>query len=743
MSFARRILRSSVEAVGTSVAFVILYSVLAGLAGTPARLEEVAHRSAEGMVPLEYLTSALFRDTNVNLVFFIAFWAVIWLALKTHHWMRGESSRRFLFLLIFPFAVLVAIAGFMGSEFKVERGVYPSWFDLNNAQGGTGVGVGYLKLALRPALLAAWAALAFATLLLSEWMRRRQSTLRTWTALILVIVGAAGFSDQLRYAWMMVSSRLPSILSARVTDSPLAAFVRKKKQATTDSYYGVTALLTGLDATETKRAAEGFALLGLDPRAPARLEDCALRPHPLAESMDRPPLPRSEFGRSLQRALHELSASLFDGTTTPIHIHQILVESFLAADFASLGSKLPAHALPFWNGLISRSSEAGSATVVAKNMRQAGVRTSQALSASFCGLGTLSHQLSMGRDLQSIPLRCLPELMGDAGFVSEMHHGYRPEFDLRTQFFKDRQMDFWHIRRIPLQKSALSSFWDGDFGISDRKLLEFSLTRATRELGSRSTYTGILTLSSHRPFVVPEDMPKADLRVADTITDELPPKVASRPLTRERLRILRYVDGALREYFDGISRLPKTSRSITIAVLYGDHSHSDADLFAGAAGRSPSENLAALSRIPFLIHIFPESLRQHPRRKQVFESVERLNRLLEKEPISQNDLPRMMLALLSRSSPFRSLPTERRWHTLGGQTLSAHARPAEAAPEAVTWGVDGSSRAYFIGKDGAPHLSQLQDPMDGPESIRTSNVFQPISQALTLWLKRSITTCKP
>ena len=166
MSFARRILRSSVEAVGTSVAFVILYSVLAGLAGTPARLEEVAHRSAEGMVPLEYLTSALFRDTNVNLVFFIAFWAVIWLALKTHHWMRGESSRRFLFLLIFPFAVLVAIAGFMGSEFKVERGVYPSWFDLNNAQGGTGVGVGYLKLALRPALLAAWAALAFATLLL-------------------------------------------------------------------------------------------------------------------------------------------------------------------------------------------------------------------------------------------------------------------------------------------------------------------------------------------------------------------------------------------------------------------------------------------------------------------------------------------------------------------------------------------------------------------------------------------------
>lgn len=138
-------------------------------------------------------------------------------------------------------------------------------------------------------------------------------------------------------------------------------------------------------------------------------------------------------------------------------------------------------------------------------MRQAGVRTSQAISASFCGLGTLPHLLSMGRDLQEIPLRCVPEVLRDAGFVTEMHHGYLPEFDLRTQFFQARKMDFWHIRRIPGAKEGLTAFWDGDIGLSDNKLVEFSLKRSNELPEESSTYVGMLTLSSHRPFRVPTD----------------------------------------------------------------------------------------------------------------------------------------------------------------------------------------------------------------------------------------------
>jgi hypothetical protein len=738
----RSLLRTAAEVLTTSVGFILLYAVLAGLSGTPARLEEIAHSTGDGFVAIEYLVSAILRDTNVNLIFFIAFWVVIWLALRAHHQFRGAPSRRFLFLLLFPFAVLVALAGFMSTEFKVERGIYPSWFDLGNAQGGTGVGLGYLKLALRPEILAGWVALALAALFLSEWMRRRQSTLRTWSVLVLVVVGAGGLADQIRFAWVQVSQRLPSILSASVTDSPLSSFVLKKKQSASNTYYGVSALLTGLSSQETTDAAAGLSLMGLNPAAAALWGTCSKGVNPVRQELDHA-VPESPFGRELAGALRALSRALFEWHDVPVHLHQILVESFLSADFASLGSQMPEAALPFWNRLIRSARAPGSTTFVAGDMRQAGVRTSQAISASFCGLGTLSHHLSMGRDLQEIPIRCLPELLSDAGMVSEMHHGYRPEFDLRTRFFKDRRMDFWHIRRIGTDRTALSAFWEGDLGISDRKVVEFSLSRAARDAEGRSTYTGLLTLSSHRPFTVPGDMPERAQIEADAVTASLPERVASRPLTRERVRILRYVDGALEKYFQGISGLPKTARSVTLAVLYGDHSHADADIFSGLEPRTDSATLRALSRIPFLVHIFPESLAGHPRRAEVLRAIERLNRLLIRAPISQNDIPLLISGLLSHWRGLSRLPKAKRWHTLGGQRLSAHSRPPMRADSAVVWGVDGASRGYAVDSSGHPVLTEKQSPMAGPESLRARGMYQPISQALSIWLKHTQLTCKP
>jgi hypothetical protein len=251
----------------------------------------------------------------------------------------------------------------------------------------------------------------------------------------------------------------------------------------------------------------------------------------------------------------------------------------------------------------------------------------------------------------------------------------------------------------------------------------------------------MLTLSSHRPFRVPGDFKPEDRNAAEAILAKLPPEVSQRPLSQDRIRVLRYVDRALRTYIEGISKLPKTSRSITIAIGYGDHSHSEADLFGGIRTRTPSENLAMLSRIPFFIHIFPESLRDHPEREKVLKAVRRLNALLGSMVISQNDIPRIILALLSHSKELQNLPKPLRWRTLGGQRLSPFSTPPESTQEGVVWGVDGKSDAFVIDPGGVPLATETQSSLDEPEVALKPGLFQPATQALSLMIKHTMEVC--
>jgi hypothetical protein len=725
-----------------AIVFSLLYSLLAGVSGVPARLEEIAYFTKEGYRFHEYLFSAFLRDINVNLIFFTVFWLVIWGVCKLRvRWGQKRLSGRLSFLLIFGFAVFFGLMEFMGAEFRVERGIYPSWFDVRNSTGGSAVGLAYFKLAFSSSVLIGWLATLLGSAVLAAYVSRAQTHLLRWSSLLISLFVLGLISDQIRWVWVKTSRALPSIMNASVTDSPFAGFVRKSRGRTvTNSFYGVSGLLRGLETKDVRTAREGLQLLGLDPGSVERLQRCDTGMHPLREELFSP-AGGGEASRKLTHAIHELSSALFEKSSRPVHLHQILMETFLSADFSSLGGALPEETIPFWNELNKRSRQPDSATVVTSDLRQAGVRTSQAVSASFCGLGTLPHLLSMGRDLQEIPLRCMPEVLKDAGFHSEMHHGYRPEFDLRTQFFEARQMDFWHIRRIPGALSGATAFWDGDIGLSDRKLFDFSLARAAELPESQSTYTGVLTLSSHRPFKVPNDIKPEDAVAADRILQGLGEQVTSRPLTKDRIRILRYVDSALRDYIEGLARLPKTSRSITMVIAYGDHSHSEADLFASPGSRTPTSHLAILSRIPFFLHVFPESLKDHPERARVLRALAGLNQVLQETPLSQNDIPRLILGLLFKSPELKGLPRDKRWHTLGGQVLSPFSAPPAAQPSGLVWGVDGSSEAFVIDSRGQPLLREGQGPLDGPESFERAGAFGPVNQALALMIRYTKDLC--
>jgi hypothetical protein len=717
-------------------------TLLAGLIGVPARLEEISYFSSEGYVFHEYLISAFLRDININLIFLTVLWALVWTGLKLRSHFSGKNlSWSLCFVLVLGTAGVLALLEFTGAEFRVERGIYPSWFDVRNSSGGSSVGLAYLKLAFSSTVAAGWAAVILGSAALSTLLYFSQVRLLRLAPFLLSLLILGGISDQMRYVWLAASRALPSIMSASVTDSPLAGFLQKNKLRTsTNTFSGVGSLFRGLETQDTRVAREGLRLLGLNPAAVEKLQSCDKGVHPLREELDSP-VAGGEAFRKLTHALTELSSALFEKSKRPVHLHQLLVETFLSADFSTLGGPLSEETIPFWNSLNRKSAEPGSTTAITSDLRQAGVRTSQAISASFCGLGTLPHLLSMGRDLQEVPLRCLPEILKDAGFHTEMHHGYRPEFDMRTQFFEARNMDFWHIRRIPGALEEAAAFWDGDIGLSDRKLFEFSLAQAAALPEEQSTYTGILTLSSHRPFKLPYDIPKEDLTAANLIARNLDLEIRKRPLTQDRVRILRYVDSAIKSYIEGLARLPKTSQSITLVIAYGDHSHSEADLFAGNGSRSAARQLAILSRIPFFIHVLPESLRDHPQRGRVIYAIKKLNRVLQDAPLSQNDIPRLILGLLSKSRELKQLPREKRWHTLGGQILSPFSEPPSSQPKGSVWGVDGSSQAFVVNDQGSPLLREGQGPLESPESFDSAGVFGPANQALALMIRHANDLC--
>jgi hypothetical protein len=74
--------------------------------------------------------------------------------------------------------------------------------------------------------------------------------------------------------------------------------------------------------------------------------------------------------------------------------------------------------------------------------------------------------------------------------------------------------------------------------------------------------------------------------------------------------------------------------------------------------------------------------------------------LLDAAPLSQNDVPALLLALLSAHPGVKALPKASRWHSLGGQVTSPHFAPG-GDPSSFLMGINGVSELYVL--DRAAH----------------------------------------
>jgi hypothetical protein len=115
-----------------------------------------------------------------------------------------------------------------------------------------------------------------------------------------------------------------------------------------------------------------------------------------------------------------------------------------------------------------------------------------------------------------------------------------------------------------------------------------------------------------------------------------------------------------------------------VVLMLGDHT----------SGSGVSKEPLAVARIA-PIWVFPSSM--DPR------WLVPVQRELDARSWSQNDLPRMILALLEGAGALRSLPRSARWHTMGGQALSPNFSVPPPWPQARLWSIDTNARSRLLG----------------------------------------------
>ncbi|MBX3232711.1 MAG: sulfatase-like hydrolase/transferase [Labilithrix sp.] len=665
------------------------------LALAPARAAG-AYRIADGLgAQIAWLLGGILRDLAAvalvvaPFVFVVAAAAPSLVArVRGRRWQRAGGM-----LAAVPLGVALWVLGIAAQEFKHERGAYPTVFDLS-AQGTSVVflrsTLGYLRYDVYwiPALF--FGALGLA--LLARHLRRRSAgdalAWREWRTGLLLSLFAAALVLRLFAAVTAKGTTVGDPFRA-MTDSVADLFLYGKRATPRD--------LVRDARLAPKLEPIGAALLGWPPAtATSKHDTCRHHPHerPLDRARERPIA--DARGEELVRAFEEVSARLFareseregeSESSAPI-VWQLTLESFRGDDLRALNPHAAHDVAPFVDDLYAKRGAEG--VLASRATYQAGVRTAQGLGALACGLGTLPYNLSLIRDLPPIRVRCLADVLADAGFAGSFYYGSDPTFDGMSAFFAEHGVRE-QITQADLPADAPKGAWDA---VTDHALVDETTARVAKrvkESGEAPRYVMLTTLSNHSPFAAPEDLP-ADvaLRVDRALAST--PNRAGRD-DRPRLLTYSYTDAAVERFFAKLDALELTARSIV--VLAADHSTGEGYVWGPAEG---SESDDAKARIPFAI-VLPAALRERVRDRAALEAaLTRAQRALDAGPLSQNDIPSLVLALLASEPHVKSLPAAARWHTLGGQVTSPWFREAK---DAYIAGINGVSQLVAFDRSGA------------------------------------------
>lgn len=426
---------------------------------------------------------------------------------------------------------------------------------------------------------------------------------------------------------------------------------------------------------------------------------------PASTPLDRPP--RDADGARLVRALDAVSERTLDGQGGPFSIWLIVLESIAAEDVSALNPALPRGLTGFFDEAYAGAKTPGDDRFASARMYQAGVRTAQAFSAVLCGYGTLPHSLAPLRDLGGLPLRCLPDVLDTAHVQQRFYYPADAHYDrMAVALDEHRLTDIV----VPNENDHPVAHW----GVTDRALLGVARDDLeTRPLGP--TFTLVFTLSSHSPFTPPPDYPgETEARVR--------PELAAGGLAQEtvdHLAMAAYVDAVLGERLPEIRARELARGTRPVFVVLGDH----------ASGVGVGTGPLDAARIPFLVWLPP------PRGDETAVR-EELRAALAATSLSQNDVPRFLLALLSRSPELLALAPAAREHSIGGQRLSPTFTVPAPLEGARIWTIDAVTRTHFLDRDDVPLASFVPHVEGRTETNEADPTTEPVTHALAWLAKR-------
>ena len=130
-------------------------------------------------------------------------------------------------------------------------------------------------------------------------------------------------------------------------------------------------------------------------------------------------------------------------------------------------------------------------------------------------------------------------------------------------------------------------------------------------------------------------------------------------------------------------------------MLMADHSTGHSYIL----GKEDPESDVAKSQIPFAIVIPKEFLARAKNPAALAAAMKEAQALIEEAPLSQNDVPTLLLAMMKAHPGVKALAQPARWHTLGGQVTSPWFKPG-GDPASYILGINGVSELYALDRKG-------------------------------------------
>ncbi len=587
-------------------------------------------------------------------------------------------------LLSLPICFAVYLLAITAQEVKSERGAFPTMFDL--AEGGgnasfVGGALGFIRLDRIWVPLIVFLVLTATVLFFAVRWARRSAQPEPKAAWVFGLSGGLGLGIGALFVLAQLQAAVANRTSPAALGDPLTGIVESSFDMLQHRSAATPRELTLEVELPAGSSALGATRIGW-PRANAMTPIAgATCFHPRARPLGADP---GASGHALITALEAVSKALFTNGDGRIAMFELSLESFRADDVHALNPLAPVEIDPFTTGLYDAAHRGGGEGVLASSkMYQAGVRTAQGLGALTCGIGTLPYNLSIIRDLQPFALRCAGDVLHDAGFGASFYYGSDATFDQMDQFLKSHGVTKL-VSQVELPKNLPKGAWDG---VTDLAVFHEAVQAMAQSVETGPQFSFVMSLSNHSPYTPPEDLPAA---VTERVDRAL--KTAShRAESDDRRRLLThsYTDAAVEKFFAELSTTNLAERSIVL--LSADHSTGENYIW----GMGDPETDDAKARIPFAIVIPPAFMARVSDRVALVKALEEAQRQLEAAPISQNDVPAMILALVSANPAITAMPASAKWHTLGGQRTSA------------TFAPGGDERSFIIGINGVSEFFTL------------------------------------